>query len=102
MEDSRHGTMMRQMAASCPEPTNEMKYRIAMVANLGGRSDFKGTLLQAEYWQFENNWKGAFEMYKRIFDQLYGRKPPEKQQVYTGISRYFYEMGRCDGSIDVG
>ncbi len=102
MEDCRVGVTMCQMAASYQEPTVEMKKGRAMAAMLAGRRDFAGMLLQADYYQFEENWEGAFEIYKSIFDQLPSRSPPEQRQVCMGISRCMYEMGKYDRAIEIG
>mmetsp|Transcript_10778 Transcript_10778/g.16284 ORF Transcript_10778/g.16284 Transcript_10778/m.16284 type:complete len:628 (+) Transcript_10778:80-1963(+) len=102
MDECRLGASMRQRAASSQEIPKEVEYGRAMAAMVAGRRDFGGQLLQAEYWQFEENWEGAFEVYKSIFDQLPDRSPPEQRQVYMGISRCFYEMGRYDVAIEIG
>jgi tetratricopeptide (TPR) repeat protein len=73
-----------------------------MAAMLAGRRDFRGQLLQAEYWQYEKNWERAFETYKNAFVQMEDRSPPEQREVFMGISRCFYEMGKYVDAIEIG
>lgn len=100
--DCRVGASMVEMHAMHREPTEVEKRGRAMAAMLAGRQDFKGRLLQAEYWLMEENWGGAFETYQGLYMKLMERSPAEQREVIMGISRCFYEMGRYDHAIDIG
>lgn len=84
------------------KPSEATLYGRAFAAQLAGRRDFNGKVLQAQYMQYEKNWEGAFELYKSIFEATIDRSPPEQREVYMGISRCLYEMGRYDHAIDIG
>lgn len=75
---------------------------LRMAAHLAGRRDFQGLLLQAQFWQDEENWEGAFETYQAIFEEMINRSPPEQRQVMMGICRCLYEMGRFEHAIAIG
>jgi len=91
------------MRASNKETPDEILHGSAMAALLAGRSDFEGRLKIAQhYWQYTENWEGAIEVYKSIFDETQDRSPPEQRQVIMGLSRCFYEIGKYDLAIDLG
>ena len=95
-------TMRERFAMQQKEPPQEVRRGAAMAAMLAGRHDFQGRLLQAEYWQYEDNWRGAFDVYKDLYIEMENRSPPEQRQVIMGISRCFYEMKAYDNAIAVG
>jgi tetratricopeptide (TPR) repeat protein len=84
------------------EPVKNVTAGIALAAMLAGRRDFKGTMLQAEYYESMGNCEGAIELYKSIYDELPDRSPPEQRQYYMNLSRCFYHVGRYDDAIFIG
>ena len=96
------GAKMLDMFAMHGNPSEDMKYGRAMAAQLAGRRDFEGRLLQAYYWQRLGNWEGAIEMYQSVFDESYYRSPAEQREIIMGVSRCFYEIGKYDHAIELG
>ena len=96
-------TIYTQVAAGQQhKPSKAELHGSALAAHLAGRRDFAGLLKQAQYWQYENNWEGALETYKSVFEEVINRSPPEQREVYMGISRCFYELGMYDQAIMIG
>ena len=103
LDECRFGATMRDRhAMQEEEPSQEIRRGMAMAAMLAGRHDFKGRLLHAEYFQYEENWEGALEIYKSLYMEMEYKSPPEQRQVIMGISRCFYEMKAYDQAIGVG
>ena len=102
LHECRYASGLIQDGYSYEEPSDFEKRGRGMAAMLAGRRDFEGMLLQSEYFQLENNWDGAFEIYKSLYDQLPYRSPPDQRKVYMGISRCFYEMKRYNDAIAIG
>jgi len=101
MDDCRLSASIFAMHPN-PNPPRELLHGRAMAAHLAGRRDFQGMLLQAEYWQYEENWEAAFEAYQSIFNEMINRSPPEQRQVMMGICRCLYEIGRFEHAIQIG
>ena len=102
MGDCRLGASMKARFSAHPDPPRDVLHGLRMAAHLAGRRDFQGLLLQAQFWQDEENWEGAFETYQAIFEEMINRSPPEQRQVMMGICRCLYEMGRFEHAIAIG
>jgi hypothetical protein len=85
-----------------PEPSKDMLRGRNMAAQLAGRSDFEGLLHRADYYQDIENWEGAIEIYKSLYEEMIYRPPPEQRRVIMGFCRCFYEVGRYDHAIELG
>ncbi len=103
LDDCKVGATMRERHGMQQEESpQEVLHGMGMAAMLAGRRDFRGRLVQAEYWQNEDNWEGAFEMYRNLYMEMEYRSPPEQRRVVMGISRCLYEMKSYDAAIEVG
>ena len=93
---------MRQRLALGEEPSQFELEGAALAAMLAGRSDFRGTLLQAQYHQYQENWEGAIEYYKLAFMKSMEQSVSDQRQLIMGLSRCFYEIGKYDRAIQLG